>query len=155
MAETKIANLALQGGGTHGAFTWGVLERLLEEPRFEIEGVSATSAGAMNAAVLAHITGPDGQVVTIDLDPGLARRARDRLRAAGYPAVVVSCADGGFGLGPDFPPDVGRRPGARDRGGYPGLAGFLHGFGCATLSKSRAKEGRKHRREWAGCLTCR
>ena len=54
MAETKIANLALQGGGSHGAFTWGVLERLLEEPRLEIDGVSATSAGAMNAAVLAH-----------------------------------------------------------------------------------------------------
>jgi NTE family protein len=54
MAETKIANLALQGGGTHGAFTWGVLERLLEEPGFEIDGVSATSAGAMNAVVLAH-----------------------------------------------------------------------------------------------------
>ncbi len=53
-AEKKIANLALQGGGSHGAFTWGVLDRLLEEPRFEIEGVSATSAGAMNAAVLAH-----------------------------------------------------------------------------------------------------
>jgi NTE family protein len=53
-AQTKIANLALQGGGTHGAFTWGVLERLLEEPGFEIDGVSATSAGALNAVVLAH-----------------------------------------------------------------------------------------------------
>jgi len=54
MTEAKVANLALQGGGTHGAFTWGVLERLLEEPGLEIEGVSATSAGAMNAVVLAH-----------------------------------------------------------------------------------------------------
>jgi len=54
MADTKLANLALQGGGAHGAFTWGVLDRLLEEPRFEIEGVSATSAGAVNAVVLAH-----------------------------------------------------------------------------------------------------
>ncbi len=45
-------NLALQGGGAHGAFTWGVLDRLLEEPDIEIEGVSATSAGAMNAAML-------------------------------------------------------------------------------------------------------
>jgi NTE family protein len=54
MAQTKIANLALQGGGSHGAFTWGALERLLEEPGFEIDGVSATSAGAMNAVVLAH-----------------------------------------------------------------------------------------------------
>jgi NTE family protein len=54
MTETKTANLALQGGGAHGAFTWGVLERLLNEPRFEIDGVSATSAGAVNAVILAH-----------------------------------------------------------------------------------------------------
>jgi NTE family protein len=50
----KRLNLALQGGSAHGAFTWGVLDRLLEEPRIEVEGVSATSAGAMNAAVMAH-----------------------------------------------------------------------------------------------------
>ena len=50
----KVANLALQGGGAHGAFTWGVLHRLLDEPRFTIEGISATSAGAFNAAVLAQ-----------------------------------------------------------------------------------------------------
>ncbi|MBB5575287.1 MULTISPECIES: patatin-like phospholipase family protein [Rhizobium] len=47
-------DLALQGGGAHGAFSWGVLDRLLEEPRLRIEGISGTSAGAMNAAVLAH-----------------------------------------------------------------------------------------------------
>src|SRR5690348_16899037 len=46
--------LALQGGGSHGAFTWGVLDRLLEEPSVEIVAVSGTSAGAMNAGVLAH-----------------------------------------------------------------------------------------------------
>lgn len=50
----KIVNLALQGGGSHGAFTWGVLDRLLEDDRIEIEGISGASAGAMNAAVLAH-----------------------------------------------------------------------------------------------------
>jgi NTE family protein len=48
-----LIDLALQGGGSHGAFTWGVLDRLLEEPRFRIAGISGTSAGAMNAAVLA------------------------------------------------------------------------------------------------------
>jgi NTE family protein len=48
-----LVDLALQGGGSHGAFTWGVLDRLLEEPWLQIEGVSGTSAGAMNAAVLA------------------------------------------------------------------------------------------------------
>jgi NTE family protein len=50
----KPVNLALQGGGAHGAFAWGVLDRLLEEEGLAIEGISATSAGAMNAAVLAH-----------------------------------------------------------------------------------------------------
>ncbi len=47
-------NLALQGGGSHGAFTWGVLDRLLEDGRLSIDGISATSAGAMNAAVVAQ-----------------------------------------------------------------------------------------------------
>src|SRR5215472_3542350 len=51
--EAVLVDLALQGGGSHGAFTWGVLDRLLEEPWIEIEAISGTSAGAMNAAVLA------------------------------------------------------------------------------------------------------
>jgi NTE family protein len=49
----KTIDIALQGGGAHGAFTWGVLDRLLEDERLAIEGVSGTSAGAMNAVVLA------------------------------------------------------------------------------------------------------
>ena len=49
----KLLNLALQGGGAHGAYTWGVLDRLLEEEDLEIHAVSGTSAGAMNAAMLA------------------------------------------------------------------------------------------------------
>src|SRR3974390_2058835 len=52
--DSILVVLARQGGGAHGAFTWGVLDRLLEEPRLRIEGISGTSAGAMNAAVLAH-----------------------------------------------------------------------------------------------------
>jgi len=50
---SKVVNLALQGGGSHGAFTWGVLDRLLEDERISFEGISATSAGAVNAVVLA------------------------------------------------------------------------------------------------------
>ena len=53
MSSKKPINLALQGGGAHGAFTWGVLDRLLEEDRLEIEAISGTSAGAMNAVVAA------------------------------------------------------------------------------------------------------
>jgi len=59
MTEQKHVNLALQGGGAHGAFTWGVLDRILEEDRLAIEGVSGTSAGAMNAAIMisGHLAG--------------------------------------------------------------------------------------------------
>lgn len=62
-AAVKPVNLALQGGGAHGAFAWGVLDRLIEDGRLSFEGISATSAGAMNAAVLAYgwtQGGPDG-----------------------------------------------------------------------------------------------
>lgn len=52
--ESHPISLALQGGGAHGAFTWGVLDALLEDTRFTFEGVSGTSAGAMNALCLAH-----------------------------------------------------------------------------------------------------
>jgi NTE family protein len=52
--EPVLIDLALQGGGAHGAFTWGVLDRLLEVPWGRLDGISGTSAGAMNAAVLAH-----------------------------------------------------------------------------------------------------
>ncbi|MBV6633468.1 MAG: patatin-like phospholipase family protein [Alphaproteobacteria bacterium] len=51
--NAKTVNLALQGGGAHGAFTWGVLDTLLADDRLSIEGISGTSAGAMNAVVMA------------------------------------------------------------------------------------------------------
>ena len=55
-----LVDFALQGGGAHGAFTWGVLDRLLEEPWLGIDGISGTSAGAMNAAVLVDGFADDG-----------------------------------------------------------------------------------------------
>jgi NTE family protein len=64
----KRVNLALQGGGAHGAFTWGVLDQLLADGRIEIEAISGTSAGAMNAVMLA-----DG------LDRGGPEEGRKRL----------------------------------------------------------------------------
>ncbi len=51
-AKLKPVCLALQGGGSHGAFQWGVLDRLLEDNRIEIKAVTAASAGAMNAAAM-------------------------------------------------------------------------------------------------------
>jgi NTE family protein len=57
--DVVLVDLALQGGGAHGAYTWGVLDRLLEESWLQIEGISGTSAGAMNAAALisGHVAG--------------------------------------------------------------------------------------------------
>jgi NTE family protein len=63
----KLMDLALQGGGSHGALTWGVLDRLLEDDRVKINAVSGTSAGAMNAVVLADGLRND--------DPAEARQA--------------------------------------------------------------------------------
>lgn len=51
---SKPVNIALQGGGSHGAFTWGVLDRLLEDGRLDFSALSGTSAGAMNAVAFAH-----------------------------------------------------------------------------------------------------
>lgn len=64
-----LIDLALQGGGSHGAFTWGVLDRLLDEPGLRVEGISGTSAGAMNAVVFAHgmaVGGRDGARVALE-----------------------------------------------------------------------------------------
>jgi NTE family protein len=60
--KMKTINLALQGGGSHGAFGWGVMDKFLEDGRIEIEGVSGTSAGSMNAVVYAYgkLRGNDG-----------------------------------------------------------------------------------------------
>jgi len=58
--DEVLVDLALQGGGAHGAFTWGVLERLLEEPWLKIDGISGTSAGAMNAAIFVQGYARDG-----------------------------------------------------------------------------------------------
>ena len=75
--DIKPINLALQGGGSHGAFTWGVLDRLLEDGRLKFAAVSGTSAGAMNAVALA-----DGWA------RGGSEGARERLQAF-WRAVAV------------------------------------------------------------------
>ncbi len=61
-AGVKRVNMALQGGGAHGAFGWGVMDKILEDGRLEIEGLSGTSAGSMNAVVYAYgkLRGNDG-----------------------------------------------------------------------------------------------
>jgi NTE family protein len=69
--KTRRVNLALQGGGAHGAFTWGVLDRLLEDESLEIAGISGTSAGALNGAALKAGLLAGGR--------GAARKRLDRL----------------------------------------------------------------------------
>src|SRR6202140_4389483 len=78
-STTKRINLALQGGGAHGAFTWGVLDQLLGDERLAIEGISGTSAGAVNAVMLAD---------------GLTRGGRDEAqkRLAGFWRAASSSA---------------------------------------------------------------
>src|SRR3954462_2506721 len=66
--NARAINLALQGGGAHGAFAWGVIDRILEHGGIEIEGIVGTSAGAMNAAVTAYglaIGGNEGARATL------------------------------------------------------------------------------------------
>jgi NTE family protein len=93
-SQVRTINLALQGGGAHGAFTWGVLDRLLDEKDLAFEGLSATSAGAMNAAVFAH---------------GLAVNGREGARKAltGYWKRVSDAAK----LGPLQPTPIDRMVG--------------------------------------------
>jgi NTE family protein len=90
-------NLALQGGGAHGAFTWGVLDRLLEDGCFAPEGISGTSAGALNAVVLASgwlEGGPEGASTALGR---LWRKIADLaclrpLRAAGLSQMAADFA---------------------------------------------------------------
>ena len=89
--DTLMIDLALQGGGSHGAFTWGVLDRLLEVPWLEIEGISGTSAGAMNAAVLAHGIATGGRVLSV---VGRGENFAEA-RARAYAAIELIGLEGG------------------------------------------------------------
>ena len=69
MAKKKLINLAFQGGGAHGAVTWGVADRLLEDERIDIDSISGSSAGAVNAAAVAygfHKNGCEGAREALD-----------------------------------------------------------------------------------------
>jgi NTE family protein len=102
VAGQKLVNLALQGVGSHGAFTWGVLDRLLEEERLAIDGISATSAGAVNAAVLAYglaVGGREGAKKALDR---YWRRLSDLASASIFQPSFLDKMYGNFGL--DYSP---------------------------------------------------
>jgi NTE family protein len=96
MSKSRPLNLALQGGGAHGAFTWGVLDALLEDGRIAFDGLSGSSAGALNAVVLAHgwmTGGRDGARAAL-------RRFWSTLADAMPPDLARHDADGGVHLAP-------------------------------------------------------
>jgi NTE family protein len=110
LRRKRIVNLALQGGGSHGAFTWGVLDRLLEDERLAVEGISGASAGAMNAVVLAH---------------GLTRGGPDEARRAlaeFWGRVAEEARSGPLALGQGLVDLLLRRHGLE---WSPGLKGYL------------------------------
>jgi NTE family protein len=78
--DPVLIDLALQGGGSHGAFTWGVLDRLMDEPWLRIDGISGTSAGAMNAVVLAGGFAADGPAGAKSALTAFWRRVADQAR---------------------------------------------------------------------------
>ena len=107
-SNRKKINLGLQGGGAHGAFTWGVLDYLLEDGRIDIEGISGASAGAMNAVILTDGLARGGpeearkrlaefwRAVSLDGKfPGLQRAVLDRLLS--FTPFQGSPADAWFG----------------------------------------------------------
>jgi NTE family protein len=107
--DTKTVNIALQGGGSHGAYTWGVLDALLDDGRLDFEGVTGASAGAMNAVVMT-----DGW-----LDGLAARRdpreaAREALRtfweSIGRQASVFSLNAAWGAMVPNPAPNLGNNP---------------------------------------------
>lgn len=85
-ANTRPIALALQGGGSHGAFTWGVLDRLLEESSVDVQAVSGASAGAVNAALLASGWQHGGR-------PGAQKTLRSFWETLGQNAGLTSSAD--------------------------------------------------------------
>jgi NTE family protein len=93
----KRLSLALQGGGSHGAFTWGVLDAILEDGRLDIEAITGTSAGAMNAVVLAQGMLEGGR-------EGARKRLEDFWRSisdeSSLPAPVRGIVDQFFGAWP-------------------------------------------------------
>lgn len=98
VAKLKRINLALQGGGAHGAYTWGVLDRLLEDERLEIDGVSGTSAGAMNAAVLADGYESGGRSGARDALEGFWRRIAEAGRTSPLRPTIFDRMLGGWNM---------------------------------------------------------
>src|SRR5262245_49995018 len=95
--DSVLVDLALQGGGSHGAFTWGVLDRLMDEPWLRIDGISGTSAGAMNAVVLASGFAADGPAGAKSALNAFWRRVADSARFRPIPREQATAPCGPCG----------------------------------------------------------
>ena len=96
--ERRVVNLALQGGGSHGAFAWGVLDRLLEEETLQFEGISGTSAGAANAVVLADGFAAGGREGARKALRGYWQRVSDLWSRGPFKQPLISGKNSDFGL---------------------------------------------------------
>ena len=101
-AGSKRVNLALQGGGAHGAFGWGVLDQLAEDGRLDIEGLSASSSGSMNAVVYAQGRMRGGQDGAREALEGFWRKVSEA--GALYSPVRSTPWDRALGIGPEHSP---------------------------------------------------
>jgi NTE family protein len=101
--DRKRVSLALQGGASRGAYVWGVLDRLLEDGRLEIDGISGTSAGAINGALVAQgldLGGPARARELLEAFCAGPRRPTGRAAAARSPSPACSCAGARTGARP-------------------------------------------------------
>ena len=96
--ERRVVNLALQGGGSHGAFAWGVLDRLLEEETLQFEGISGTSAGAANAVVLADGFAAGGREGAREALRGYWQRVSDLWSRGPFKPPLIGGKNSDFGL---------------------------------------------------------
>ncbi|MBJ3775768.1 patatin-like phospholipase family protein [Acuticoccus mangrovi] len=94
----KTINVALQGGGAHGAFTWGVLDVLLHQPDLVIEGVTGTSAGAMNAAVVASHYGSGGAEAASEALEAFWREVSEAARFSPFRRTLMDRVLGNWSL---------------------------------------------------------
>ena len=90
IAGQKAINLALQGGGNHSAFTWGVLDRLLEDDRLSFDGITATSAGCFNAVLIADGLASGGRAAAKELLKTFWKKLSDM---ASYSIIAPSLFD--------------------------------------------------------------
>ena len=98
LAGQKAINLALQGGGSHSAFTWGVLDRLLEDERLAFDGVTATSAGSFNAVLLADGLALGGRKAARELLRVFWKKMSDMICSSIIAPSFLDKMDPGFGL---------------------------------------------------------